>query len=65
MVERTLTEKQAQFLFEEIVNSFKKYSNQTEIWNDYNGYFDIKSYDEGVIYEASKIIGVDLKIVTK
>ena len=65
MVEGTLTEKQAQNLFEEIISSFKKYSNHPELWNDYNGYFDIKSYDEGVIYEASKIIGEDLKIVTK
>lgn len=65
MVEGTLTEKQAQTLFEEILNSFKKYSNSSVLWNDYNGYFDIKNYDEGVIYEASKMIGEDLKIVTK
>lgn len=65
MVEGTLTEQQAQNLFEEILNSFKKYSNQSELWNDYNGYFDIKNYDDGVIYEASKIIYEDLKIVTK
>ncbi|MBD8035862.1 hypothetical protein H9635_03850 [Solibacillus sp. A46] len=65
MVEGTLTEKQAQTLFEEILNNLKKYSNQSKFWNSYNGYFDIKNYDNGVIYEATKIIGADLKIVTK
>ena len=65
MVEGTPTEEQAQALFNEVLISFEKYSNQSELWDDYNGYFDIKNYDDGVIYEASKIIGEELKIISK
>ena len=64
MVEGTPTEEQAQILFNEVLMSFEKYSNQSELWDDYNGYFDIKN-DNGVVYEASKIIGEELKIISK
>ncbi|MFC5602400.1 hypothetical protein [Sporosarcina koreensis] len=61
MVEGKLTEDEAILLFNKISDSLIKYSNQSDIWNYYNGYFDIKSYDSGVIFEATKLIGEDLE----
>ena len=65
MVEGHLTEEEAIILFNLIADSFVKYSNHPDIWDYYNGYFDIKSYDSGVIYEATKLIGEDLQVVFK
>lgn len=65
MVEGTLTEEEAIILFNEILDRFKEYSNHQEIWEYYNGYFDIKNYDDGVIYEATKVIDEELKVVSK
>ncbi|WP_226036570.1 hypothetical protein [Aquibacillus saliphilus] len=65
MVEGTPTEEQATVLFKEILDSFKKYSKHQEIWEYYNGYFDIKNYDDGVIYDASKVIDEELKVISK
>ncbi|WP_078549233.1 IolE/MocC family protein [Litchfieldia alkalitelluris] len=66
MVEGPLTEEEATILFNEILDRFKEYSsNHQEIWDYYNGYFDIKNYDDGVIYEATKVIDEELKVVSK
>lgn len=65
MVEGTPTKEEATILFNEILDRFKEYSNHQEIWEYYNGYFDIKNYDDGIIYEASKIIDEELKVVSK
>lgn len=65
MVKGTPTEEEATVLFNKILDSFKKCSNHQEIWAYYNGYFDIKNYDEGVIYEATKVIDEELKVVSK
>ncbi|OIJ12611.1 hypothetical protein BKP35_10510 [Anaerobacillus arseniciselenatis] len=65
MVERHPTEEEAIILFNKILDSIAQYSNHSEVWNYYNGYFDIKSYDSGVIYEATKLIGEDLHILSK
>ncbi len=65
MVEGYPTEEEAIFLFHEIMDSFEGYSNHQDIWQYYNGYFDIKNYDEGVIYEAKKIIDKEMEVVSK
>jgi hypothetical protein len=52
-------------LLNEILDSFNEYSNHQEIWEYYNGYFDIKNYDDGVIYEATKVVDEELKVVSK
>lgn len=65
MVEGTPTKEEATALFNEILVSFQEYSNHQDIWKYYNGYFDIKNYDVGVIYEATKVIGEELKVVSK
>ncbi len=65
MVEGTLTEEEAIILFNEILDRFKEYSNHQEVWEYYNGYFDIKNYNDGVIYEATKVIDEELKVVSK
>lgn len=65
MVEGTPTEEEATILFNEILDRFKEYSNHQEIWEYYNGSFDIKNYDDGVIYEATKVIDEELKVVSK
>jgi hypothetical protein len=65
MVEGTPTEEEATALFNEILGSFQEYSNHQDIWQYYNGYFDIKNYDVGVIYEAAKVIGEELKVASK
>jgi hypothetical protein len=65
MVEGTPTEEEATILFNEILDRFREYSNHQEIWDYYNGYFDIKNYYDGVIYEATKVIDEELKIVSK
>jgi hypothetical protein len=64
MVEGHPTEEEAIVLFNEILDSFEKYSNHQDIWEYYNGYFDIKNYDDGVIYEAKKVIDEDLEVVS-
>ncbi|MFS0574079.1 hypothetical protein AB1K83_00455 [Sporosarcina sp. 179-K 3D1 HS] len=65
MVEENLTEEEAIILFNKIIDSIVQYSNQSDVWDYYNGYFDIKSYENGVIYEATKLIGKDLDIMSK
>lgn len=64
MVKESQTEEEAKILFNEILKSIVQSSNQPDIWDNYNGYFDIKNYDNDVIYEAKKIIGEDLKITS-
>ncbi|WP_100407862.1 IolE/MocC family protein [Bacillus solitudinis] len=65
MVEGHPTEKEAIFLFNEILVSFIEYSNHQNIWEYYNGYFDMKSSDSGVIYEATKVIDEELQIAPR
>ncbi|MFC0471339.1 hypothetical protein ACFFHM_12780 [Halalkalibacter kiskunsagensis] len=65
MVERHPTEEEANILFNKILDSIAQHSHHSEVWNYYDGYFDIKSYDSGVIYEATKLIGKDLHILSK
>lgn len=62
MMEEHPTENEAIILFNQILDSFEKYSNKSDIWNFYNGYFDIKSYDNGIIYKATKLAGEDLQV---
>lgn len=65
MVEEQPTEKETVILFNKIIESIVQYSNHSDVWDYYDGYFDIKSYDHGVIYEATKLISKDLDIVFK
>ncbi|OLO38806.1 hypothetical protein BTR23_11125 [Alkalihalophilus pseudofirmus] len=65
MIEDYITEEEAVLLFNEMLDSIIDYSKQSEVWNYYNGYFDIVSYDDGVLYEATKLIGEDLDVFSK
>ncbi|MGD6873085.1 hypothetical protein ACQCU1_12980 [Sutcliffiella horikoshii] len=65
MVEGYPTENEVTILFNKILESFEKYSNQENFWMDYNGYFDIKNYEDGVIYEGTKLIDREIKIISK
>lgn len=65
MVEKPPSKKEATDLFNNILDNLEKKSHTPEFWDYYNGYFDIKSYDKGVIYEATKVIGEDLKVTPK
>lgn len=65
MVEGYPTENEVTILFNEILESFEKYSNQENFWMHYNGYSDIKNYEDGVIYEGSKLIDKEIKIISK
>lgn len=65
MVETPPSQKEAKALFEKIVHTLEKHSHTQELWNYYNGYFDIKTYDDGVIYEATKLLGEDLKTISE
>ena len=65
MVEKEPSEAEAIILFNKILDSFVSYTNRPGFWNYYNGYFDIKSYESGVIYEAEKMPGKELEIYYK
>ncbi|WP_051534054.1 hypothetical protein [Desulfitibacter alkalitolerans] len=65
MVEKEPSEAEAINLFNQILDTFVSYTNRPGFWNYYNGYFDIKSYESGVIYEAEKMPGKNLKIYYK
>ena len=65
MVEGNPTEAEATILFNRILDVIAKYSNRSDVWDYNNGYFDIKNYDQGVIYEGTKQIGEDLKVQSK
>ncbi|SMF87255.1 hypothetical protein SAMN05661091_3673 [Paenibacillus uliginis N3/975] len=65
MVDGHPTEDEASILFNHILDVIAKYSNRSDVWDYYNGYFDIKNYDHGVIYEGTKLIGEDLKVQSK
>nr|WP_106781238.1 hypothetical protein [Lysinibacillus timonensis] len=64
MVEEHPTEEEAIILFNKIIKSIAEYSNHSDVWDYYIGYFDIKSYD-GVIFEATKRLGEDLDVISK
>ncbi|AOM83635.1 hypothetical protein BBEV_2294 [Salisediminibacterium beveridgei] len=53
-VEDEPTEEEAIILFNEVLDSITDSADHSELWQYYNAYFDIKSYDSGVIYEAIK-----------
>ncbi|GIP44740.1 hypothetical protein J45TS6_31990 [Paenibacillus sp. J45TS6] len=61
MIDGHPSESEASTLFNDIMDVIAKYSN-SDVWDYYNGYFDIKNYDNGVIYEGTKLIGEDLKV---
>lgn len=65
MVEEDLTTGNATTLFEQILDSMRKNSGDIDIWDSYQGHFDIMSYDKGIIYVATKLIGETLTVVAK
>ncbi|MCM3782175.1 hypothetical protein M3231_04270 [Neobacillus mesonae] len=65
MVEGNVTEAEATTLFQRILDATAKFSNRSDVWDYYNGFFDINSYDHGVIYEGTKMIGEDLVVLSK
>ncbi|WP_145028378.1 hypothetical protein [Paenibacillus sp. Y412MC10] len=65
MVEGNLTEAEATILFKRILDVTANFSNHSDVWDYYNGFFDIMNYDYGVIYEGTKRIGEDLKVQSK
>ncbi|WP_409342556.1 hypothetical protein [Paenibacillus sp. MBLB4367] len=65
MVEGNLTEAEATKLFRRILDTIAEFSNRPNVWDYYNGYFDIKNYDHGILYEGTKLIGEDLKVQSK
>ncbi|MBS4199108.1 hypothetical protein KHA93_05480 [Bacillus sp. FJAT-49732] len=65
MVGKHPSQKEATAMFNNILDNLEENSHTPEFWNYYNGYFEIKSYDKGVIYEATKIIGENLKVNPK
>ncbi|WP_332698131.1 hypothetical protein [Halalkalibacter lacteus] len=64
MVEEQLTQEEAVLLFNHMLDSIIEYSNSSDVWDNYNGYFEIVSYDDGMLYEATKLIGEDLDVIT-
>jgi hypothetical protein len=64
MVEEQLTQEEAVWLFNQILDSIIEYSDSSEVWDYYNGYFEIVSYDDGVLYEATKLIGEGLDFIS-
>lgn len=65
MVSERPTEEEATELFKKVLGNIEKYSAHSGVWDYYDGYFDIKAYDSGVIYEATKFIDKDLKVFSK
>ena len=57
MVEGYPSRDEAEKLFNETLNTIATNSNHLDLWNYYNAYFDIKSYDKGILYEGIKPIG--------
>ncbi|NEU31232.1 hypothetical protein GN156_10615 [bacterium LRH843] len=62
MVKKHPTEEEAIIFFNKILESIAQFSNRSDVWDHYNGYYDIMTYDIGVIYEATKLIGEELDI---
>lgn len=65
MVEEDFTAEKATTLFEQILHSMRKNSGDIDIWNSFQGHFDIISYDKDLIYEATKLVGKTLMVVSK
>jgi hypothetical protein len=65
MVSERPTEEEATELFKKVLGNIEKYFAHSGVWDYYDGYFDIKAYDSGVIYEATKFIDKDLKVFSK
>lgn len=65
MVDGNLTTEKAITLFEQILDSMRKNSGDIDIWDSYQGRFDIMNYDKDLSYEAIKLVGEDIKVVSK
>jgi hypothetical protein len=65
MVYKYPTLEEATELFKSVIDNIETYSAHPGVWDYYEGYFDIKAYDRGVIYEATKLINKDLKVMSK
>jgi hypothetical protein len=59
MVNEQPTVEEATELFNKVLNDIEKYLAQSRLWDYYEGYFDIKTYESGVIYKATKHIDND------
>lgn len=57
MVEGNPSKEEAEKLFNETLNTIATNSNNQDFWNYYNAQFDIKSYENGILYIATKPIG--------
>lgn len=63
MVEGAPSKDEAEKLFNETLNTIATNSNHEDFWNYYNVQFDIKSYDKGILYEATKSKGSNQLII--
>jgi hypothetical protein len=54
MVKGNPSKAEATQLFNDVLEAVKVTSHHKDIWNYYNGQFDIKNYTNGVIFTASK-----------
>lgn len=62
MVKGTHSKEAANKLFAKIVKGVKEKANRDDIWNYYNGQFNIKNYTNGVVYKATKIVGKSMVV---
>ena len=62
MVEKHPSEEEATAMFEKVINTFEQNADSPEFWDQYNGFFDIKSYESRCHLEATKAIGQDLRV---
>lgn len=62
MVEGRPSKVEVEKLFNETLNTIAANSNNQDLWNYYNADFDIKSYQDGVVFEAAKPAGDSLKL---
>jgi hypothetical protein len=65
MVDGNPTIAEATILFNRILDVIATNSNHSDLWDYYNGFFDIKNHEHGVIYEGTKLIGEDLQVQSK
>lgn len=65
MTEEIPAEEEAERLFKIVIDTIEENSQRPDVWENYDGVFDIRTYDDGIVYEAVHFSGRELNIESR
>lgn len=65
MTEEVPTEEKAETLFNIVIDTIEENSQRPDVWESYDGVFDIRTYEDGIVYEAAHSSSGELNIESR